>query len=127
MRLLQQSDTFGSMASFLCLIHCLITPLLFAAQACSISCCQDAPLWWKLIDFIFLIISLWAVWSSTQHTSKQWIKYALWLSWMGIFVVILNENLSLFTNIKSVSYIPATTLIVLHLYNQKFCSCSTAA
>jgi len=125
MILSQKSDLLGSMASFLCLIHCILSPLLFVSQACSISCCSDTPVWWRAIDFFFLIISFWAVWSSTQKTSKQWLKYALWLSWFGVLVMILNETLALLTNIGHLFYVPAMTLIILHLYNKKCCNCST--
>lgn len=123
MILSQRSDTLGSIASFLCLIHCLISPLLFAAQACSISCCAVAPMWWSAIDFLFLAISLWAVWHSAQNTSKEWIKYALWLSWFGVFIAIANEKLQIFMNIEYTLYISAMVLSITHLYNKKFCKC----
>ena len=50
-------DNLGIIASTLCMIHCIGTPFLFIAKACSTTCCADAPLWWKAIDYAFLIIS----------------------------------------------------------------------
>ena len=40
-RLLVQSDRIGIIASTLCIIHCLMTPVLFVVKACSTSCAQN--------------------------------------------------------------------------------------
>ena len=50
-------DNIGIIASSLCMIHCIGTPFLFIAKACSVSCCSDVPIWWQLIDYFFLIKS----------------------------------------------------------------------
>ena len=54
-------DSIGMIAGTLCAIHCIATPFLFVAKACSTVCCADAPLWWKAIDYIFLVISFIAI------------------------------------------------------------------
>ena len=53
----QKSDLIGAIASFICMIHCLATPFLFIASACSKSCCAAAPKWWVWLDFVFLSLS----------------------------------------------------------------------
>ena len=50
-------DSVGIIASTLCMIHCIGTPFIFIAKACSATCCSEAPLWWVIIDYIFLFIS----------------------------------------------------------------------
>ncbi|BDS11567.1 MerC domain-containing protein [Aureispira anguillae] len=124
MILSQKSDTFGAIASTLCLIHCISTPFIFALQTCSASCCKNSPGWWQAIDYLFLGISFFAVWQSARTTSKHWVAYALWASWIGIFVVLLNEKLAILPVLNHLLYVPALTLVVLHLYNQKYCHCS---
>ena len=46
MRLELHYDKIGIISSSLCMIHCLGTPFIFVAKACSATCCSDAPTWW---------------------------------------------------------------------------------
>lgn len=120
---LNKSDSIGALASTLCMIHCLITPFIFIVQSCTASCCDSTPIWWQWIDYMFLTISFFAVYRSTQTTSKRIMKPALWGSWIALFVVILNDRLALIYLPQAVKYIVATTLAVLHIYNQRYCQC----
>jgi len=121
----QKSDILGTLASTLCLIHCIATPFLFIVQTGSASFSQITPSWWKSLDYLFLIISFIAIYRSTQTTSIKWMKPLLWISWFGLLVVILNEKLEIFHLTEVAIYIPALALITLHLYNKKYCKCST--
>ncbi len=119
-----KADLIGAFASGLCLVHCIATPLLFIAQSCSAVCCSTSPEWWKWVDYLFLIISFAAVYRSSQTTSKRWIGRALWTSWALMFIVILNERLTVIALPNFALYIPALALISLHFYNQKYCRCN---
>lgn len=121
----QKSDNIGALASTLCLIHCIATPFLFIVQSCSVTCCSATPVWWRYIDFLFLIVSFFAIYKSTQTTSKDWIKPFMWLSWSILFFLIINETKGWLTLNEKLIYIPALTLITLHLYNKKYCKCET--
>ena len=123
--LTQKSDIWGATASSLCIIHCLTTPLLFVTQTSSISYFETLPFWWKYIDYFFLVISFMAVYKSTITTSLNWIKKALWINWTLLFIVIVNEKLKLFILAEVFNFIPASALIIIHLYNQKYCTCNT--
>lgn len=120
----QKSDNVGAIASTLCLVHCVATPFIFIAQTSSLTCCSVTPAWWKYIDYFFLIISFFAVYRSTQTTSKNWMKYALGFSWLALFFIIVNEKIAWFPLDEKLIYIPALALILLHLYNKKYCQCS---
>ncbi|MBO6517740.1 MAG: MerC domain-containing protein [Bacteroidia bacterium] len=115
----KRCDLVGALASGLCLIHCLATPLIFIAQSCTAVCCRTSPEWWKWIDYFFLVISFAAVYRSNQITGKPWVGKALWISWVAMLLVILNERISLLPLPEFVLYAPALALIVLHVYNQK--------
>ena len=117
------SDLVGIASSGLCLIHCLATPFIFAAQSAKITSCTDAPMAWSMIDFLFIGISFFAIWWTVKSTSKEWIKYALWISLVLSFGVILNEKLHLLPLPGFTIYITAMMLIVLHLYNHRYCKC----
>ncbi len=117
-------DTIGSLASSLCLIHCIVTPFIFITQACTMSCCADAPIWWQSIDYIFLIISFFAIYRSTQTSTKLEIKIALWLTWIVLFILILNKQIQIFYISNNFTYASGILLAILHLYNLKYCQCS---
>ena len=115
------SDILGALASALCLIHCIATPFLFFVYAGS-QVVKDVPKWWGAVDIVFIIVSLIAVYQSTKNSSKQWVKMGLWLSWIALAFVILNEKLTLIVIPEYSIYIPAIALVILHLYNKKYCT-----
>ena len=119
----QKSDTIGALSSGLCMIHCIATPFFFFATTCSATCCAGAPLWWQWLDYFFLIISFFAVKHSTKSTSSKYVKYGLWLSWIVLFVLVLNTRFLWFYISDNAKFIPAFTLIGLHLYNLRYCQC----
>ena len=122
--ILLKPDTIGSLASTLCLIHCIATPFIFITQACTMSCCADAPIWWQSIDYIFLIISFFAIYRSTQTSTKLEIKIALWLTWIVFFILILNKTIQIFYINNNFTFAAGILLAILHLYNLKYCQCS---
>jgi len=77
----QKPDILGTFTSSLCLIHCIATPFIFIAQTTAVNCCEGAPIWWKLLDYVFLVISFYAIYWSTKVTTISWIKPLFWLSW----------------------------------------------
>lgn len=123
--LIQKSDTIGAYSSSLCFIHCIATPFLFLAQTSSVCCHKSVPLWWQSVDYIFLIVSFFAVYRSTQTTSNKYIKPTLWISWIALFTVIINEKFELLPVSEILNYIPALILVMLHLFNRKYCQCKT--
>jgi hypothetical protein len=114
----QKPDSIGAIASTLCLIHCVATPFIFLAQSIGV------PSWWGFLDYVFLIISFFAVHRSAQTTSKKWIKTALWFSFISLLMVIMNEKSEWFYLNEKIIYIPTIALIILHLYNKKYCQCN---
>ena len=123
--ILKKSDTFGAIASTLCMIHCFVTPFIFLANTCIVGDCGSSPSWWKNLDYIFLIISFFAVHSSSKKTSKEFMKTALWFNWTVLFLLIINEKLALTSLPETFIYVTAISLAVLHIYNLKYCQCDT--
>ena len=117
------SYLLGALASGLCLIHCLVTPIIFIAQACTLTCCESSPHWWRSLDYFFLFISFIAVIRSSKITSKARIGVALWFSWSMLLFTITNETFKWYDVPSSTLYIPGLSLIALHLYNQRYCEC----
>ena len=121
--ILYKPDSIGSIASMLCLLHCLATPFIFITQACTMSCCAGAPTWWQSIDYIFIVISFFAILRSTQTSSNKMIKIALWTTWFLFFISIINKTIGLFYMNPNFTYATGIILASLHLYNLKYCQC----
>ncbi|MBP2830872.1 MerC domain-containing protein [Aquimarina sp. U1-2] len=109
------------MASSLCLAHCLLTPFLFMAHSGSMLFHNEHPLWWKSLDIIFLGLSFLAVRKSSRTTSKSKMKYAFWISWLLLFIIVINEKLALFPLAEETIYLASSLLVILHVYNLKYC------
>ncbi|MDO6674040.1 MerC domain-containing protein [Tenacibaculum sp. 1B UA] len=125
MVLKQKSDTLGALSSGLCLVHCIFTPFLFVIQSHAACCSHETvPFWWKSIDVLFLVISFFAIQNSVQTTSKKWMKYALWITFVLLFIIILNEYIQSIKLPEKSIYVPSLGLVFLHTYNRKYCQCA---
>ena len=125
LQLENKSDLFGALASGLCLIHCMATPLLFIGKACSAVCCASAPLWWQLVDYVFIVISFIAIFYAAKNSSKSWMKFAMYGTWLSLLLVVLMESFSPGLLPSYSVYIPALSIVGLHLYNYKYCQCGS--
>ena len=117
------ADNIGMASTSLCLVHCMITPFIFIAQACTASCCADSPVWWRTIDFVFLIISFAAVYFAAKNSSKAWVKVTFYVLFGLLSFFIINEHFGDLELHRLFLYTPAFLLFVLHLYNKKYCQC----
>ena len=120
-----KSDLFGILASSLCMVHCLVTPLIFVLQASTVNCSELGPMWWRMMDYVFLVISISAIHHSAKMTSAKWMPKALYTSWGILAFLILNESLHFLPIPHMLIYLPAFSLVFLHLFNQKYCQCET--
>ena len=117
-------DIIGATASGLCALHCMATPFLFIATAHTATWGIEKPSWWQLIDYIFIVISFFAIYKATRNTTKNWMKYALWGTWVMLSLAVMNETFEISELPEASVYSPALVLVVLHLYNQRYCTCA---
>lgn len=120
---MDKADLLGALASGLCMVHCLATPFLFIAAACTDSCCASAPAWWRWIDVLFLVISFFAVYRSASRSDHTGWKLGLWISWVALFVFVSNEQLGILPVAHYFKYTAACSLIAFHLINLRHCRC----
>jgi len=120
-----KSDLFGIFASSLCMIHCLATPLIFVVQASTVHCSEIGPFWWRTLDYLFLVISFAAIYHSVRTTSLNWMPKAMYAGWGILAFLIINESLHLLPIPHMLVYLPAFSLVFLHLYNWDYCRCKT--
>ena len=121
----QNTDLIGSVASFLCLVHCIIAPYIFLGYTVSAAIEQqvELPTWWGFIDSTLLLISIAAIYWSAKNSTSNWVKVCLYLNWVFITFLIVNEKIKLFHIAEWLIFIPAISLIVIHQYNRKYCKC----
>ncbi|MEL6305436.1 MAG: MerC domain-containing protein, partial [Bacteroidota bacterium] len=82
---LRYSDFLGVAASGLCAIHCALTPVFFAARPIlesTVGHHHHGNGFWSLLDYLFLVLSLAAVWYSARHTRHKGIRKVLWVAWV---------------------------------------------
>ncbi len=105
------SDHLGAIASTLCIIHCLISPLLFFSEI------------WQSFNYLFIIVSFFAVYRSVQNSSNLFIKILLRSFWFILCLLILNEEFEIISLSEAFTYTSAFSLGFLHIYNLKYCRC----
>lgn len=113
----------GVAVSALCAIHCTLTPLLFAAKPLLESTVDEGSrhsLLWHGLDYIFLILSLLAVWFSSRNTGYKLIALLLWLAW-GLFTVGIFAEQCEFEAGKWLMYFGSISLVITHLQNYRYC------
>ena len=118
-----KSDYIGASASTLCMIHCMVTPLLFAVQATTLSCSEISPWWWKMVDYFFLIVTFFAIYYTNKKTTSIWIPKVLYVCWALLSLLVINDTWHFVTIPHMLIYIPALCMTCLHLYNRKYCHC----
>ena len=123
MRLELNFDKIGIISSSLCIIHCVGTPIIFIAKACSVTCCSDAPDWWLMIDYLFLSISFFAIYFITRKSTKPWLKISFWIAWVVLLFTTIEHSFSISIIPKNFIYLPALTIVALHFYNLRFNKC----
>ena len=122
-RAIGASDLFGALASILCLVHCLITPLIFVVKTSAISCTDSSTFWWRMVDYVFIIISFIAYYTA-KFTVLTWMPYVLYGCWIVLTILILNESFHFISIPHYLIHVPAIGLIVLHLFNRNHCQCA---
>lgn len=116
------SDIFGAAISGLCAIHCTLTPLLFATRPLlesTLGAHSHHSGWWATLDYVFLTLSLLAVWYSSRHGSPVNIKWILWLGWVVFAAGLISEHLHFPRGIW-LMYAGSIALITAHLYSYRY-------
>ena len=112
-------DNIGATFSTLCVIHCFATPFLFITQ----SYILVVPGWWQALNYIFLALSFFAVYKTSQNSSNQIVKTLLFVFWGILTSLLISEEFELFHLPEFITYLTGLTLAGLHIYNKKYCQC----
>ena len=112
-------DNIGATFSTLCVIHCFATPILFVTQSYMLV----VPGWWQALNYVFLLLSFFAVYKTSQNSSNQIVKILLYIFWGILATLLISEEFELFHLTEFITYSTGLTLAGLHIYNKKYCQC----
>jgi len=121
--IVRNSDRIGAISSGLCLLHCFATPFLFLSQSSLIFISVDFTLTWFILNYFFLFISFIAIYHSVKNSTNRFIRIFLYLFWLVLSGLIINESLEIFSIPEAATYFSASSLICLHIYNLRYCRC----
>ena len=121
--IIKNSDQIGAVSSGLCMLHCFATPFLFLSQSSLIFISLDFTLPWFIINYIFLFISFIAIYYSVKNSSNRFIRISLYVFWALLSGLIINESLGILSIPETATYLSASSLICLHIYNLNYCRC----
>jgi len=104
------SDMTGILSASLCVVHCLMTPLLLVfLSAFGI----------EYFNYLFLFISFWAAFETTKHSNHTKIIVVIWGFFGLLLVSVIFE--SDFELLHYLNYPSSFGLIVGHILNIKYC------
>ena len=121
--IIRNSDRIGAVSSGLCMLHCFATPFLFLSQSSLIFISVDFTLIWFILNYFFLFISFIAIYHSVKNSTNRFIRIFLYLFWLVLSGLIINESLEIFSIPEAATYFSASSLICLHIYNLRYCRC----
>ncbi|MFD2570054.1 MerC domain-containing protein [Spirosoma soli] len=109
----RKADYIGITGSVLCIIHCLVTPVLLMTT----TVLQDEKLrfGYLSLDYVFIIVNILAVYSATRHYASPIVKKSLW-GFLALFTaaLLLEEASPVF---EYLAYIASAGLVMTHLVN----------
>ncbi|MCY7356416.1 MAG: MerC domain-containing protein [Rudanella sp.] len=112
----RRADYMGIAGSVLCIIHCLITPILVMTS--TLLNHQTLRIGFLSLDYLFITINMVAVWSASRHSSRP-IRLALWV-FLALFAVgLLLEDVH--EGFEYLAYAASIGLVVSHLLNIQYC------
>ncbi|AUD01896.1 MerC domain-containing protein [Spirosoma pollinicola] len=109
----RKADYIGITGSVLCIIHCLITPVLLLTS----SVFQNSALrvGYLSLDYVFIGVNIVAVYFATRHYAPHIIKRSLW-GFLGLFSIsLLLEDAS--PVFQYIAYAASAGLVITHLLN----------
>lgn len=106
-----KADTIGILSAVLCLIHCLLIPVLILGGIMS-DHWMDHTAW---MDYFFILLATIAVFSASRSATRNDIKLAMWFSavWFAISILLHDtHSAAIFSSALS-----SVALVTIHAIN----------
>lgn len=109
----RKADYIGITGSVLCLIHCLVTPVLLMTTALLRN--EQLRVGFLTLDYVFIGVNIVAVYFATKGHGSPAIKRALW-GFLTLFAIgILLEDVG--ETFRLIGYAASAGLVMTHLLN----------
>ncbi len=109
----RKADYIGITGSVLCLVHCLVTPVLLLTTA--VLHHDHLRIGYLSLDYVFMGINIIAVYFATRANHSLFVKRALW-GFLALFAVaILLEDVN--EAFHLLGYAASAGLVMTHLIN----------
>jgi accessory gene regulator protein AgrB len=118
----QNADLVGATSSLLCVIHCLVFPVLITLSYVSSS--LEVVEHWHMLDFIFIGLSFFAVKYATSRTPKASMRKAFWATFIVFSAGLLAHEVAHWMILISLA--ASLVLMGLHLVNYRSCTIARA-
>ncbi|MGA0557606.1 MerC domain-containing protein [Larkinella sp. VNQ87] len=109
----KRADYIGISGSVLCIIHCLITPVLLVSS--SFLANDTVRVGFLSLDYLFIGVNILAVYFATRHFTTPAIKIGLWFFLSVFAVAILLEDVN--ESFEYLGYAASLGLVTTHLVN----------
>ncbi|MFD1142234.1 MerC domain-containing protein [Larkinella insperata] len=109
----RKADYIGISGSILCIVHCLITPILLVSS--SFLANDAVRVGFLSLDYVFIGVNVLAVYFATRHFTTPAVKIGLWFFLSVFAVAILLEEVS--ETFEYVGYAASLSLVLTHLTN----------
>lgn len=109
----RKADYIGISGSVLCIIHCLITPVLLVSSSFLTN--DTIRVGYLSLDYIFIGVNFVAVYFATRHVTTPAIKIGLWFFLSVFAVAIILEDVS--EMFEYLGYAASLGLVLTHLTN----------
>ena len=111
MRFPIKADSLGVISSLLCLIHCVMLPIMVVGGIVH----EDWGGHTHTLDYVFVALALVAVFFATRHSHSKKIRVGLWVGIGWFSVSILLHDVSPIALYSSV--LASCVLVLLHVLN----------
>ncbi|MCU0392616.1 MAG: MerC domain-containing protein [Thermoflexibacter sp.] len=111
-----KADYLGMLSAGLCLIHCVLLPIVFAWRAVNFEHDVEGIFKW---DYIFLVISFYAVYQAAKTTISPIIRWALWASFILLTTSIILESYA--EVFEYIIIFASVCLVIIHFFNLRYC------
>ncbi len=108
-----KADYVGITGSILCIIHCLITPVLLVTS--NILQHDTLRVGYMSLDYVFIGVNIVAVYFATRHYAAPAVRVALWSCLTVFAVAILLEDVN--PAFEYLGYAASFGLVTTHLIN----------
>lgn len=106
-----KADTLGIVSALLCLVHCILLPLLIMGGIMS-DYWADHTHW---MDYLFILLALAAVYFASRSTRESGLRYWMWGSAIWFALSILLHDMYQLAIVSSA--LASVVLVITHMIN----------